>query len=640
MTVLRELAARLGFQVDRRGFDEAERAVADLKSKLRGADTQLRSARGRFADAGRAARKQGSDASAGANQVKNAGGVMESLGKLAATAGLTHFLHSIIELGSDANETQNALSAMFGPRGQAEVTQWAETASKELGRSKYDLQNYAARLGSLIDPMIGSKEKAQEMAQTLAGLSVDMASFFNTTDEDAMIALRSGLSGETEPLKRYGIVLTDVVLQEYAHTQGISKRVQKMGIAEKTQLRYNYILKATKTAQGDAARTGNGYANATKALKGYLNDFAVDMARAVIPQIERFVRWARDGLASFKAFTQGTWLLESAMYTLAGVATLLAVDLAAPFVPIALAIGGLILLFDDLYKLFNGGRSLIGRGLDEMFGEGTADETVRTLRDTTRELFDLWAELPDWQASWELMTVSIEGVVEAIGAVIGEMMRLLTLPISKPKEWANQFNLSIWRTLDKIPGFDASKQIAALEHDQAVTEGEHMGRVRERGITNDPMAVTTTRGRIAMSREERVATIYADAQARKDAARKRREARQKADEETARKATGYEDPGLGMSVAPEVAAPVDPDRLVFGQARASSADWTLHRPAPAPTAPPMSSTPGTANMSVNVAGTQVTINGGNPAEVRRIVKETIEAERRKTVAAIATANGR
>lgn len=119
----------------------------------------------------------------------------------------------------------------------------------------------------MADGMGIANESGKTMALTLTGLSGDLASFYNTTEEIAKTALSSVFTGETESLKKFGIVLTDTNLQQFAYTQGITKAVSAMSQAEKVALRYQYVLQSTSKIQGDFARTSGSWANQVKILK-------------------------------------------------------------------------------------------------------------------------------------------------------------------------------------------------------------------------------------------------------------------------------------------------------------------------------------------------------------------------------------
>ena len=113
-------------------------------------------------------------------------------------------------------------------------------------------------------------------------LSADMASFYNISQERADIALKAVYTGETEVLKQYGIVMTEVNLQQYALSQGITKSLDSMNQQEKTMLRYNYVLQQTQLAQGDFVRTSDSWANQTRILSEQWKQFMTIIGNGLI----------------------------------------------------------------------------------------------------------------------------------------------------------------------------------------------------------------------------------------------------------------------------------------------------------------------------------------------------------------------
>ncbi len=90
-----------------------------------------------------------------------------------------------------------------------------------------------------------TQDEASDMAVQLTGLTGDFSSFYNISQDYSRVALSAVYTGETETLKRYGIILTEANLQQYAYTQGINESVHAMSAKEKALLRYNYIMQAT-----------------------------------------------------------------------------------------------------------------------------------------------------------------------------------------------------------------------------------------------------------------------------------------------------------------------------------------------------------------------------------------------------------
>lgn len=180
----------------------------------------------------------------------------------------------VIEIGkaclkasSDMTELQNVTDQVFGDMSK-EVQQFSEDMGNAMGRSTYALQKYTSDIGSIFKGLGGiSEESTKKMSEDLAALAVDIGSFKNIADDQAFTAITAGIVGETEPLKRLGIVINENVMAEYALTKGIKTKWEALDQATKAQLRYQKIMESTSFMQGDAARTINTYANQLKVFQ-------------------------------------------------------------------------------------------------------------------------------------------------------------------------------------------------------------------------------------------------------------------------------------------------------------------------------------------------------------------------------------
>lgn len=438
MTVVRELITRLGFVVDQESFRKAEKQIADLHKSLTSGGSSGSKQSGTSAPE-QAAKDTTKAVEATQVATSKLAETFAMLGRQLAALGIGAKLNEFVQLASDANETTSAIGQLFGAEGAKQVDEWSHAMGEAMGRSAYDLQAYAARLGSVLGPITKTQEQARLMSESLSGLAVDLASFFNTSDQDAMQALRSGLTGEYESLKRYGVVLNDATLQEVAHAQGLKKKVSQMTVAEKTELRYAAVMKLTKQAQGDAARTGEGFANASKALNAQIKTLGIDMARKVIPAFEKLVRAGRELIKWFNEARQGTKVLEAAFLTLGAVVVWLGRETLMAFAaPLAL-IGAMVLLVDELWNLFTGGQTVIGDWIEKAFGIGSVNKLVEgtikffkdlntTIDKSIAYVSELVEQLGDLEGALELVANRFQGPSADAGAD-------LAAGVDKAEDW-------------------------------------------------------------------------------------------------------------------------------------------------------------------------------------------------------------
>ena len=150
------------------------------------------------------------------------------------------------------------------------------------------------------------------MSTAMVGLAGDMASFYNLDHEEAFNKIRSGISGETEPLKQLGINMSVANLNAFALSQGIGKTYDSMTQSEQATLRYNYLMQATADAQGDFARTSDSFANQQKILKLNMENLATSIGSKVVPFLTQ-------GTSAINGMLSGTMSLEDGMAALSGV---------------------------------------------------------------------------------------------------------------------------------------------------------------------------------------------------------------------------------------------------------------------------------------------------------------------------------
>ena len=189
------------------------------------------------------------------------------------------------KVASDYEENLNKLSVAFGDYA-SEVRQFTDNAYADYGLSKVDASEVASSFGAMAKGIGIADKEAGSMAATLTGLSADLASYFNTDIETAGTALEAIFTGNAQALKKFGVVLTDANLKEFALSLGMTaKQYKNLGSVEKTMLRYQYVLQQTSDAQGDFARTNDGMANATKTMEAVFKDLATVVGEQLLPII-------------------------------------------------------------------------------------------------------------------------------------------------------------------------------------------------------------------------------------------------------------------------------------------------------------------------------------------------------------------
>lgn len=219
-----------------------------------------------------------------------------TVGTIFGATQLVRFGKQATEIASDLEEVQNVVDVSFGDMAYR-MEEFAKTSIETFGMSQLAAKETGSSFMAMAKGMKFPAEAAADMALELTALSADMASFYNITQSESRTALASIYTGETETLKRYGVLMTEVNLQEYARQKGITKTIEKMTQQEKVMLRYSYVTEALALAQGDFARTSDSWANQTRVLSETWKEFLAVLGSGVIRVLSPLIRYLTQGIS-------------------------------------------------------------------------------------------------------------------------------------------------------------------------------------------------------------------------------------------------------------------------------------------------------------------------------------------------------
>ena len=187
-----------------------------------------------------------------------------------------------VSLASDYAESQAKIGEIFGASAVA-VEAFAATAATSLGQSKQDVLNAAGTFGVFGDAAGLGGQDLVDFSNNFTTLASDLASFNNTSPQEAVEAIGSALRGESEPLRKYGVMLDDAALKAEAMAQGIYNGKGPLTQQQKILASTALIFKKTTKAQGDFDRTSGGLANQTRIMKAQLANAATTIGTALLP---------------------------------------------------------------------------------------------------------------------------------------------------------------------------------------------------------------------------------------------------------------------------------------------------------------------------------------------------------------------
>lgn len=315
-------------------------------------------------------------------------------------AGAVAFGVKSIDLASDLAEVQNVVDVTFGD-GAEEINQWAESAGAAFGLSELSAKQYSSTIGAMLKSMGLSSEATQEMSLALTGLAGDMASFYNLDASDAFEKLRSGISGETEPLKQLGINMSVANLEAFALSKGITTAYDSMSQAEQATLRYQYIMEATADAQGDFSRTSDSLANQQRILQMEVETLSADLGAALLPvaldvvgALRDLVQWASENSTTVTILAVAVTGITAAI-----IAYSASLTLAASGMTLATAAGA---AFGAVVAFLTSPITLVIAAITALVAAGIL-------------LYKNWDEVSAWAASaWDKIKETISGAIEAV----------------------------------------------------------------------------------------------------------------------------------------------------------------------------------------------------------------------------------
>jgi len=252
-------------------------------------------------------------------------GKAAGLAVAAAGAAVTAFAVKIgkdaVGAASDLAESVNAVNVAFGDAAQG-VLKLGETSATQMGVSQRDFNAAAVRFSAFADRIVGDGGNVAEFVGDISVRAADFASVFNIEVSEALQVFQSGLAGEAEPLKRFGINLLQAEVQTYALEAGIIAAGETMTEQQKVQARYGLLMQETAKTAGDFANTSDGLANSQRILRARLDDTSARLGGALlpamtniagtigeklVPMFETFAQWFEDNEPAITAFIENVF---------------------------------------------------------------------------------------------------------------------------------------------------------------------------------------------------------------------------------------------------------------------------------------------------------------------------------------------
>lgn len=318
------------------------------------------------------------------------GQTMDRVGKwgmLRITAPLLALGGLMTKAASWAEEMESKFNVVFGSMGES-ARQWAADTASAIGRSRLDLMDYLANTQNLLVGMGQNRDEAALFSREIVQMGVDLASFNNLAESDAINSLQSAMVGAHLAARSLGAVLNENTLALAMQDMGLRGTFQQLDENRKMQVRFRAIVMQSEDAIGDALRTSGSFENQLRGLKGEVKDLSAELGQILLPYATQFIGVLRQGVAWFGELSPAAksgvmafgailavlfpvvwalgrviWLggqLKAGWIWLAAKLAPLAATLGVPFWGLIAIIGGVILVVQDFWTWFKGGESVIG----------------------------------------------------------------------------------------------------------------------------------------------------------------------------------------------------------------------------------------------------------------------------------------
>lgn len=219
-----------------------------------------------------------------------------------------------LKSGADLAEINHIVEKTFGENSDA-IKAWATTAMEQYGIAENNAKHYAGTLSAMFQASGVSQQATAKMATDLVGISGDLSSFYNIDTATAYEKVRAAMAGMVRPLRELGIDMSVASLEQFRMAQGIEVAYSKMSQADKTMLRYQYLMHVTSMQQGDFAKTSTSAANSIRIFKAYTSAFSQTIGDALLSAL-RYAVWWLDKL--MKHLLQTAKAFQTFMHTLFG----------------------------------------------------------------------------------------------------------------------------------------------------------------------------------------------------------------------------------------------------------------------------------------------------------------------------------
>lgn len=318
----------------------------------------------------------------------------------------------LAKMASDANEIQSRFNHVFGELSK-DANKWAENFAESFGQSRSEIKDMMAQLQDTLVPMGVAEDKAFKLNKQITQLAIDMSSFANVPLAKAMEDIQSAIVDQSRPMRKYGSVLTQTRVKQYALKKGIVETDRELTEQEKIVARVQLMFEDMTKATGDYKRTQDSFANQLRETKNLLKNIGETIGENVLPVFSDLLGHVKDLLEWFEDLPDATQKVISKFMVWSGI-------IAGIVGPLALIVGylpqiasGFSMIYGAMNPYFLAGGAII-LGLTAIYNlVKDIKEETDLLTTATEELTE--AQLKEKQVMLENKISRLEDLIERGG---------------------------------------------------------------------------------------------------------------------------------------------------------------------------------------------------------------------------------
>lgn len=216
---------------------------------------------------------------------RNAATIMPILATGGALIGGYALIKKALDSASELNESQNKLGEVFRSQ-EGNARAFIDSKSAKFGADIKDMTDLVSTFGLLFEGTGKNSEQMLSYSKQFAQVAVDATSFYNVSLKDAMNKLRSGLQGEAEPMRDFGVFLTEAAMKTKAVSMKLTDASGEVSEGNKILVRAALIAEGMSNVAGDLERTMNSPSNLLRSIQGRIANFISSIGQTLQPAYE------------------------------------------------------------------------------------------------------------------------------------------------------------------------------------------------------------------------------------------------------------------------------------------------------------------------------------------------------------------